>query len=86
MSFKVLQFSPHGSTRVIRVRAVPPSWVGSYDCGREFGFLNSWMEDDSNGLGPRRVNWGAIAGLALSLTISVGFWTGIALMVERIVK
>jgi hypothetical protein len=46
--------------------------------------LRSWIKNED---GEReRTNWGAIYGLALSLVVSAGFWTGVGLLVERVWK
>ena len=87
MSIKVLQFPEQGSTRAIRLRAVPEAWVASYGVSRDTGFLSSWFEDDCEPNGPEgRMNWGAISGLALSVTISVAFWVAVGLIVERFLR
>lgn len=88
MSFKLLQFSPQASTRV-RMRIVPERWTEGYDYSRGVTFLPSWMEIDSyysEQTGERRINWGAISGLALSLAISGSFWVGLGLLVVRALK
>jgi hypothetical protein len=51
------------------------------------GFFSSWLGDDNDSEElRRRINWGAIAGLALSFAISSGFWAGVGLLVARTVK
>lgn len=85
MSFRLLQFSPQASSRVIRMRAVPQRWSSPTVDSRENAFLNSFLEEDGLLL-ERHLNWGAISGLALSLAVSAGFWAGLALLVERIWK
>lgn len=88
MSFKVLQFSPQQGTRVIRMRGIPEAWSGSNPWARDTGFLSSWLEDDSDEANreARRLNWGPISGLALSIAISAGFWTSVVLTIERILR
>ena len=86
MTFRVLQFPAEESTRVIRMRRIPESWMGSYRYREDSGFLSSWLEDSEVDQGPRHVNWGAISGLALSIAISAGFWTGVALLIERLMR
>lgn len=87
MTFRVLQFPAEETIRVIRLNRIPKSWMGSYTYRGDSGFLSSWL-DDSNEVdpGPRRINWGAISGLALSVAISAAFWTGFALLIERLVR
>jgi len=51
------------------------------------GFLQSWFEGGSIGeesTERRHVNWGAIAGLAISLALSATFWAGVVWFVARI--
>jgi hypothetical protein len=87
MSLRVLQFPSPESARTIRLQAIPEAWAESYESSRDMGFLRSWLADDS---APQRaadrVNWGPISGLALSLIVSAGFWTGVALIIERILR
>ena len=84
MSFKLLQFPPQASTREMRV---PVRWM-CLDSGLgRSGFLSSWLGDDNDSdQRPRRINWGAIAGVALSFAISGGFWAGVGLLIARSVK
>jgi hypothetical protein len=87
MSFNSFELSPQASTRVIRMRAIPEAWSAPSGCAPDIGFLRSWFEIDSDFEGssaPRRINWGAIAGLTLSVAVSAAFWTGAALVIERI--
>ena len=84
MSFRLLNFPPQASTRTMRV---PMRWIGldSDLAGR--GFLGSWLDGDNDPDRPQRhVNWGAVAGLALSLVISGGFLTGVGILVERTLR
>lgn len=84
MSFKLLQFPPQASTRVMHV---PVRWMGLDSGLGGSGFLSSWLGDDNDSdQRRRRINWGAIAGLALSFVISGGFWAGVGLLVARTVK
>ena len=46
MSFKLLQFSPQESTRVIRMQAIPEQWSGPAACSSEIGFLKLFVEDE----------------------------------------
>lgn len=87
MTFRVLQFPAEESTRVIRMKRIPESWMGSYTYRGDSGFLSSWL-DDSNDVdpGPGHINWGAIAGLGLSVAISAGFWVAVALLIERLAR
>ncbi len=87
MSFQSFELSPHASTRVIRMRAIPESWSTQSGCAPDMGFFRSWFEIDSDfedRSAPHRMNWGAIVGLALSIAASAAFWTGAALLLERV--
>jgi len=84
MSMKVLQFPERGSTRAIRVRAIPKAWLGAYAVPRDTGFLSSWFAEDPDS--EAGINWGAISGLALALAVSVAFWAGVGLIVERFLR
>jgi hypothetical protein len=51
------------------------------------GFVSSWLGDDNDSdQRRRRINWGAIGGLALSFAISGGFWAGLGVLIARTVK
>ena len=85
MSSKLLHFLPQGSDGSIRVK--PSSDLWSSD-GRRLEFLESWFVQsycDDEDL-HRNLNWGAISGMALSLTVSGVFWAGVVLLVERFWK
>jgi len=88
MSFKLLQFSPQASTR-IRMRELPERWIQGYEYPRGETFRPAWMEVDPDpsrdGEKPRS-SWGAISGLALSLTIGSAFWIGLGLLVARALR
>ena len=85
MSSKLLQFSPQASTRVLRLRAIPERWSGSFPSSTDVAALDSWSEYEVSD--PRkRLNWGAISGLALSVTFSAAFWIGLAVLIERVWK
>ena len=88
MEFKVLQFPPEGSSRVVRMTTVPKQWSTSAGYAPEMGFFESWMETDSipDAREVPTVNWGAIYGLAISVAISATFWIGAILLVERLLK
>jgi hypothetical protein len=87
MSFKLLQFSPEASTRV-RMRAVPERWTSSYEYSRAANAL-PWVEADHDSIWDdenRRLNWGAISGLAISMAIGGAFWVGLGMLVARALK
>lgn len=84
MSFRLLQFPPQTS---IRMMQVPVRWMGMDGNLGASRFLNSWLGDDNEPEKPRRrVNWGVIAGLAISFLISGGFWAGVGVLVSRAVR
>lgn len=84
MSFKLVNFPPQASTRTMRV---PVRWVCLDSSLGESGFLSSWLGDDNDPDQRRRhINWGVIAGLAVSFAISSGFWAGVGFMIARTVK
>jgi hypothetical protein len=86
MSLKVLQVPLQGSTRAIRLRAVREAWTGPFG-SRDMGFLHSLPEDDSDpNRSAGRVKWGAVFGLALSVTVSTGFWAGVGLLVRHFLR
>ena len=83
MSFRLLQFAPQARTLSMRV---PVRWMGLDGNMGANGFLSSWLDGDGDNdreKPRRRINWGAIAGLAVSFVISGGFWTGIGVLVAR---
>ena len=56
---------------------VPVGWVGLDANIGGSGFSGAWLGDENASDQPsRRINWGAIAGLAISFVISGGFWEG----------
>ena len=88
MSFKLLQFPPQPSTRVLRMSAVPARWIAHEGCMANGGFLHSWLEDDDakNERSHRGLNWGAVSGLVISLTISGAFWVGIGSLIAHFAR
>ena len=84
MSFKLVNFPPQASSRAMRV---PMRWMCLESGLGGSRFLSSWLGDDNDSDHRcRRINWGAIAGLALSFAISGGFWAGVGLLIARNVK
>jgi hypothetical protein len=81
MSFKLLQFPPQASTRSMRI---PLRWIELDGCMGANQFLSSWLGDNHDSDQPRRrLNWGALAGMAISFVISGGFWAGVGLTIAR---
>ena len=88
MSFKLLQFSPEASTRV-RMQAVPERWTTDYKYSRGANVLPMWADVDQDSIwdeDKRRLNWGAISGLVLSMVVGGGFWVGLGLLVARALR
>jgi hypothetical protein len=84
MSFKLLHFPPQASTRSMRV---PLRWMDLDRCIGGNQFLSSWLaDDDYPDQVRRRLNWGALTGLAISFVISGGFWAGVGVLVARTVR
>jgi hypothetical protein len=84
MSFKLVNFPPQASTRAVRL---PVRWMVLDSGLGGSGFLSAWLDDDNDSdQRRRRINWGAIAGLALSFAIGGGFWAGVGLLIARNVK
>jgi len=87
MSFKLLQFSPQTSTRIVRVKALPVRWTSLDPSPGPDGFLNSLLEDEQeHGKSGSLINWGPTLGLILSIAVSGGFWAGVGLVVSRLAR
>ena len=85
MSYKVLQLSPQASTNGIHARtAIQDSWAATTRGSQELGFTSSWVEDDGGSKAECRPS--RISGLALSAAFSASVWTGIALIVARVLR
>jgi hypothetical protein len=100
LSSKILQLSPRSSTRIPRRKiTAQPSWSAaqaplldmSLDLSLDMGFVRSWFESDSDpaensaeSSSGRKVNWGAISGMALSVAFSLVCWAGVIWIVERV--
>jgi hypothetical protein len=56
------------------------------DLSLDMGFLPAWFQSDPDpgDSSTRPVNWGAISGMALSVTFSVICWAGAAWVVTRV--
>ena len=87
VSFRILQFPAEGSNRVLRMRVIPEHWSTPSGYSPEIGFFQSWFEDDSRTEGQNlgSINWGAVAGLALSVVVSASFWAGVGMLIARFV-
>jgi hypothetical protein len=84
VSFKLLQFPQQTSTRSARA---PVRWMDLDGPTGANRFLSSWLGDDNDSDEPKgRLNWGALAGLAISFVIGGGFWAGVGVLIARAVK
>jgi len=87
MSYKSVQLFPPSSTHENNIRiAIRGPWSAPPAGLRDFQFLRSWLEYDSElDVGKRRgrINWGALLGLVVTAGISASFWTGVGLMVAH---
>ena len=100
MRHRRLQLPSLASTRVVPWRIAAQELPGisasslgvAPDCSLDIGFLGSWFEpdfdpDDFERKRERRhINWGAISGMVLSVTVSAGCWAGIGWMIARLVN
>jgi hypothetical protein len=89
MSYRVSQLSPQTSTRKTNIRVLIDDGSIAPESLGNIRWLRSWFEYDARAMEPRsgkRLNWNAMLGLALMLGISSAFWTGVGLMVSRMVK
>jgi len=95
LSYKVLQLSPQASTDVIRARtAIQESefyqpefyqpWSGAVSSSRQIGFTPSSLEDEADLEESGERSW--ISGLALAAAFSASVWSGVALIVTRILR
>lgn len=85
MSSKLIHSFPRGSDGPIRVRPSSELWNPG-GLGPEFlesWFVRSYYEDEES---PKKLNWGVLAGLSISVSVSVAFWVGIVFLVERVWK
>lgn len=81
-----IQLSTQASTRIIRRRIALLGSRGASTIPADRGFLTAWFKHDPSSESGDCVhlNWGAISGLALSLTVSVSAWVGVAWAVTRV--
>lgn len=87
MSLKVLQFPSPESARTIRMEAISGAWDESYGPSGDTSFLSTWLEGDCEAnRAPGGINWGPISGLALAVAVGTGFWTGVVVIIERILR
>ena len=83
MSF-TLQLPPQATTRAMRD---PVRSMGLDGGPEEGGFFSSWLKGKNDLETPRRhINRCLVAGFAISLMISGGFWTGVGVLVAQALK
>lgn len=86
----VTQPFPQAGTRGTVVRfGVQSPWSAVPASLRDIHFLRTWLEYDSQvdkAQPGKGINWHAILGLMLVVGVSAGFWTGVGLMVTRLLK
>ena len=86
MSYRISQLSPHNTNIRVRVQSPASQLPEGF---RDMLLWRSWLEFDSQqadqqGSGSR-VNWNVILGLGVTFGIGAGFWTGVGLLIARLV-
>ncbi len=84
MSYKILQMPPSVTGRRFGVQ---DSWSGSSSPALDLSFLQAWFENNSDcdeSTGHRRINWGALFGMALAVAVSAVCWAGLVWLVSRV--
>lgn len=83
MSKKASKLFPVARTNDAELAKAPPLPVSS----PETNFLRAWFEYDS-GLGnpEHRHRWGTLLGVVMVVGISGGFWTGVGLLIARLLR
>jgi hypothetical protein len=85
LSYRFLQLSPQVGTakenlRVVVTECISPSSEKSTPGDLAILPVEYWMYVDDRGA---MANWGSLFGLAITVVIGAGFWTGIGLLVAR---
>jgi len=84
--YRISQLSPHSTNIRVRVQNPGNNLPEKFP---DMQFWRSWLEFDSEQANERdsrsRVNWNAILGLAVMFGIGAGFWTGVGLLIARLV-
>jgi hypothetical protein len=76
---------PRSSTHFTGKRkALQERWNAPAVPSIDMGFLQSWLDIDSDLEDGHCTTWGAIGGLALSIAVSASFWAGVAWTVSRV--
>lgn len=88
MSARLLQFSPQANAPAVGIRANTESWSRLSGSPTDLGIVRSWFETDCELTDAplNRINWGGVLGLALAVSFSAAFWTGVVFIAERIWK
>jgi hypothetical protein len=88
MSYRVSQVSPLTSKGTHLRIAIQTPWSVPVDLS-DTTFLRSWLVYDSqmDDVGPRgHINWNVALGMLLVLSIGAGFWTGVGLLIAKLLK
>jgi hypothetical protein len=85
-----LQLSPISGTRESKIGVTSRvRWESPSSNWENAKFFRSWFIYDSD-LEPDstkgRINWNMVLGLGLTVVVSLGFWTGVGLMVASFWK
>ena len=86
--YKVSQLSPNANRSAMRVVVTRPGSSSTPDFAN-FQLWRSWFELDSaldDNRSRSAINWNALLGLAVTLGISVAFWSGVGVAVVQILK
>ena len=93
MSYRVLQLFPHTSTREARLRIVARGPGGALlETFQNVSTLLFWSRDavdlgfEADEDTEERSNWDLFLGFLVVLAVSGGFWTGLGLLIARLVR
>jgi hypothetical protein len=89
MPNKVQPLPQAGTGRATMKFGVRSPWSATSGALRDARFLRTWFEYDSEMQEARPqkgINWSVILGMAVVITVSAGFWTGVGLLTARLWK
>jgi hypothetical protein len=89
MPDKVQPLPQAGTGRATMKFGVRSPWNNSPGSLRDARFLRTWFEYDSEMQEARTqkgINWSVILGMALVITVSAGFWTGVGVLTAHLWK
>jgi hypothetical protein len=89
MPDKVQPLPQAGTSRATMKFGVRSPWNNSPGSLRDARFLRTWFEYDSEMQEARTqkgINWSVILGMALVITVSAGFWTGVGVLTAHLWK